>query len=283
MIDEKFEKKLKENPKLAKRFYARFIDITGQQFDNLTAIKYMGNRKWLCRCKCGNEILTTGTSLRNHKAKSCGIGKCSPNFDDLTGKTLGNLYVEELDHITTTGHSYYRCKCLKCGKSKIISRKILLADKYACGCQKIKHNMTGTRFYRLYLAIKQRCNNPNAHAYKDYGGRGIKICERWENFLNFKEDMYESYLEHVKQYGEKNTSIDRIDNDGNYCKENCRWVTQKEQCSNTRKTIYLTYNGETHTIAEWSKITGIRHKLLYGRIFEKFWDVEKALTTPVRK
>jgi hypothetical protein len=98
-----------------------------------------------------------------------------------------------------------------------------------------RHGMKGTRFYNIWCGIKIRIFTHSHTSYKWYGGRNIKICDRWLKFENFRDDMYESYLEHCKKYGKKDTSIDRINTFGNYYKENCRWATQKEQTNNTRK------------------------------------------------
>ena len=97
------------------------------------------------------------------------------------------------------------------------------------------YNIRKTRFYNILKGMKTRCNNLNSTCYYKYGAKGIKICKRWDNFLNFKEDMYKDYLAHVEEFGEKNTTIDRIDNNKGYSKENCRWTTWKIQRINQKR------------------------------------------------
>ncbi len=143
----------------------------------------------------------------------------------------------------------YKCHC---GAEKEISVYNVKSGKtISCGCESIKqirelgertgknkasysHGMFGTRFYKIYYGIKSRCENPNiGKSYKWYGAKGIK-CE-WKKFEDFRDDMYESYLNHCKEYGEKQTTIDRIDSSKNYNKTNCRWATYKEQAKEKRK------------------------------------------------
>ena len=126
--------------------------------------------------------------------------------------------------------------------------------------------MFGTRFYKIWAKMKERCLNKNCAAYLSYGGRGITVCDRWHKFENFRDDMYESYLSHVNEFGEKNTSIDRIDNNGNYCKENCRWATRKEQNNNTRKNVYVKYKDRVVTMAEYSRITGNKYYVVQSMV-----------------
>lgn len=103
----------------------------------------------------------------------------------------------------------------------------------------IKHGMTHTRLYVIWSMMKQRCNNKKHQAYERYHGRGIKVCKEWMDFTIFKEDMYNSYIEHCRKYGEKQTTLDRINNDDGYYKENCRWATLREQIENRGKSKKL--------------------------------------------
>lgn len=144
----------------------------------------------------------------------------------------------------------------------------------------LKHGFYGTRFYRIWQSMKTRCENPNHEAFHRYGGRGIRFDPKWKSFDSFKEDMYETYLAHVKEFGEKDTSINRTDNNKNYSKENCEWATKKEQSLNTKTSRYISFNGETLNITLWAKRIGMNKQTLCER-FKKGWSVEKALTTPL--
>lgn len=134
----------------------------------------------------------------------------------------------------------FRCDC---GIEKVIERASVIRGRTkSCGCLKKEfslkrfyiHGMKGTRFYNIWQGMKARCNNVNFKQYNDYGGRGITVCNKWLKFINFRNDMYESYLEHEKQYGTKQTTIDRIDNDSGYKRSNCWWATRREQYYNSR-------------------------------------------------
>lgn len=138
------------------------------------------------------------------------------------------------------------------------------------------HGHTGKKWhfvsptYRSWNAMKQRCQDKNHPAFYRYGGRGITVCERWQKFINFLEDMGER---------PEGKSVDRIDNNKGYCKENCRWATPKEQCNNTRnniKNIYIVYRGERKSVVEWEKITGIDNVKIRNRI-KKGWYIGEVL------
>lgn len=135
--------------------------------------------------------------------------------------------------------------------------------------------MYGTKFYNTWMHIKTRCFNSKDIMFSYYGGRGIKCL--WNSFKEFRDDMYESYLKHVAEFGEKQTTIDRIDNDGNYCKENCRWATLQEQQINRSTTHFLTFKGQTKHIAEWARILGINGQTLHERI-KRGWDTNHVLS-----
>lgn len=111
------------------------------------------------------------------------------------------------------------------------------------------HGMDGTRFYVIWSHMKNRCTNPNYPYFKDYMGRGITLYYKWIDFINFKVDMYDKYLDHVEKYGEENTSIDRIDNDLGYSPDNCKWSTRKEQNNNKRKPKPYTHYNQKEFIA----------------------------------
>jgi len=133
------------------------------------------------------------------------------------------------------------------------------------------------KLHPIWRGMKARCYNPKALKYKHYGARGIEICDEWRN-------SYQKFYDWAINNGYvEGLTLDRINVNGNYEPTNCRWVTKTIQNRNKRNNRYLTYNGETKTICEWSEITGIPHTVLYNRIAFHKWDVESALTIPVGK
>ncbi len=211
---------------------------------------------------------------------------------DLTGQKFGRLFVVGLHHteqVYSKGQKdglkyYYTCQC-DCGKETIVcTQNLKYGHTKSCGCLVKEtvaninktHNMAKTRLYKIWKGIKTRCFNTNDKGYKNYGGRGITMCPEWkDDFMAFHDWAFDNGYE-------EGLSIDRINNNGNYEPSNCRWVDNITQQNNRRVNRYLTFNGETHTYREWSRITGINHCTISVRINKYGWSVEKALTTPPR-
>lgn len=135
-------------------------------------------------------------------------------------------------------------------------------------------------FYLTWVNMRQRCLNKSNNCYNYYGGKGIKICEKWSTIEGFYDDMWKSYLKHKKK--NKSTTIDRIDANGDYCPENCRWATRKVQSQSRDFCRKVTYLGKTQSIGKWIDELGlkIKPKNLYKRIYDRKWSVDRAMTTP---
>lgn len=203
---------------------------------------------------------------------------------DLIGKKFNRLTVVERVGVNVGGSVLWLCKC-DCGRTFIdTSSHITSGHTKSCGCFRrerskqlfTKHGKKDTRLYNIWCSMKQRCYDENCNTYKNYGGRGIKICDGWKNdFMKFYNWSIDN--------GYNNTlSIDRIDVNGNYEPSNCRWSTREEQNDNRRTTRYITYNGVTKTIKQWSDYLSISHNTLYSRLY-RGWDTRKIIDTPCKK
>lgn len=135
-----------------------------------------------------------------------------------------------------------------------------------------KHGKRHSSVYIRWHSMRSRCNNPNKSSYRHYGGRGIKVCERWQKFENFYADMGDP---------PPGMTLERVNVNGDYCPENCKWATQKAQCNNQRHVKKITFNGKTLTISEWAEETGFPYTALNMRSFMK-WPIERMLTEPIR-
>lgn len=206
------------------------------------------------------------------------------DYSELIGKRYGRLVVVGFDYKKSSSRrKYLLCKC-DCG-NKISTRLYELEHKQtvSCGCynreilqkSRIKHGLSNHPLHREWRGIKDRCYNKNCKQFKDYGGRGITVCDEWIHdaaaFINW-------CLSHGY---EKGLTLDRIDNNKGYSPDNCRWTTRKIQANNTRRNRYITYNGETHTVPEWAEILNLKYDVLIHRLAHG-WSVEKAIETPFR-
>lgn len=197
---------------------------------------------------------------------------------DIAGMQFGELVALEFVERRGKCHDYWNWKC-SCGAEKVIRKtSVTSGNTESCGCknrkraskQLTKHGWYGTRTYKTWVSMIQRCENPNKDNYDLYGGRGISVCKRWrESFDNFLADMGER---------PKGTTIDRIDHNGNYEIANCRWASSKAQCRNRRSNRHLTHNGKTRCLAEWVEITGIDGATIDSRL-KRGWSIKQALET----
>lgn len=198
------------------------------------------------------------------------------------GEKFGYVEVLEKTDERNNGYIVYKCKCYNCGKivnkslGNLIRRKKQGYNNMTCGCFDYHHNhlykngLSNTRLKYIYNGMKARCYNKNNPAYKNYGGRGIKICDEWLN------DFERFYNWAISNNYDKDLTIERIDNSGDYTPNNCKWATRLEQNRNRRNITLLTYNDETKTIKEWADEYNLELVTLRTRI-NRGWDVERAL------
>lgn len=185
-------------------------------------------------------------------------------FIDLTGQRFGRLVALEYVGFTNRKARFlFQCDCGN--KKVIVSQRVRDGRTKSCGCQgppsgsdtvRYRHGMAGSPEYVVWMAAKARCRVPTSQKYKDYGGRSITFCERWDDFANFIADMGRRPA---------GMTIERIDNDGPYSPNNCRWATHAEQCLNQRSNVVLTYKGETKPLSVWARELNIPRSTLRHR------------------
>lgn len=198
----------------------------------------------------------------------------------MTGQRFGRLVV--VCYTGSDKHHKSRWDCLcDCGKTINVETGALRSENTkSCGCSRlgnvnVTHGKAKTRIYKTWANMKNRTGNPNTDDYSYYGERGITLCDEWQEFEVF-------YAWAIKSGYSGGLTIDRIDNNGNYTPQNCRWVNQKIQCNNRRSNNVITYNGETKTLGEWAEQFGLNRSTIYRRL-NSGWSIEKVLETPSTK
>ena len=244
-----------------------FIDRTNERFGRLLVLRRgpatASGASWVCQCDCGTIATITAANLKSGQ-KSCRSCADDARGDDLTGRRYGRLLVLRRNR-REVGRLFWVCRC-DCGKEHTV-RALHLKNSHvqSCGClaaeraseANTKHGMSSHSVYVAWENMRQRCRNPANRWFHRYGGRGITICERWDDSAAFLADMLPTW--------QKGLTLDRIDNDGNYEPGNCRWVPQSKQLSNREKTIFIDWGGERLSIAELSERTGVRASTIRAR------------------
>lgn len=246
------------------------INLMGKQFGSLVVIKPAPktnqHTKWICRCDCGNICTRETDTLL--KSNNSGCDNCCHLRVDLVGKRFGRLTVNKLLK-TQNNAAIWECKC-DCGNLTTSTTNLLTSGKKkSCGCIKdevikkgtnLKHGKQSERLYKTWCGMKARTSNPNEKSYKDYGAKGVRVCDEWKN-------SFESFYEWAVSNGyEETLTIDRIDVNGDYEPNNCRWATTKEQQRNKRNTVKYKMFGIEKPLLEWCEILNIKYGTPYSRL-----------------
>lgn len=261
-----------------------FKDLVGKRFGKLLVLSLAPKTKnrstvWLCKCDCGKQIVARNKNLLEKIITDCG---CNSKNNLIENQKIGKLTL--IRKINACRGSKWECKC-ECGNSLIVKEYDLRQGNIkSCGCLKkeyakkgnIIHGFNKTRIQEIHHAMKMRCYCKKHKYYKNYGGRGIKICDEWlgkEGLKNFGvwalENGYNDAL-----------SIDRINNNGNYEPSNCKWSTLIEQQNNTRRNHIIEYNGEKLSLSQMARKYNILPSTLCNRL-RKWKDIGKAIETPI--
>lgn len=266
--------------------------MIGQKFGRWTVLARNGSVRystytvpmWICRCECGTEKNVSGKSLRNKGTLSCGclndeiIRSQGTKSEEMVGKKFGRWVV--LNQVFRPGRTgtLWLCRC-ECGTEKTVKvMELKKGNSTSCGCYREEirntlhksHGMANNPLYKTWVAMHGRCYNHKNKQYKDYGGRGITVCERWHDVRNFIEDMGGK--------PNKNFSIERIDNEKGYSPENCRWADVFEQKQNTRRKPSTGIVGVSYVKPrrKYSAYISVDKKQISLGVFENIQDAIEA-------
>lgn len=250
-------------PKIKRPFK---YELTGRRFGRLTVVDYDRDARWNCVCDCGERRSVRAYKMLHGLSKSCGClnlerMRTQPRAK-LEGQRFGRLLVVSRHPIRAPGKSggvQWNCIC-DCGETLITRSSCLVGGRTrSCGCwareKKTTHSQSGTRTYYIWSNMLQRCYNRKAageKTWKNYGGRGIRVCERWSKFANFYADMGKSPEGHT---------LDRVDVNGNYESSNCVWIPRSAQSSNTRRTKVVVFEGQEMVLGHAIKL--LRSRAVY--------------------
>jgi hypothetical protein len=243
-------------------------DLTGRVFGGQVVLEFGhksgDNYYWWVLCDCGSKRLVQAGQLKSGRVTNCNCKRRK----DLTGQRFGMLQALHIVRKDKNNHCIWLCQC-DCGNQcEVAGTTLLTGQQKSCGCNKIKflqeanttHGKAYEKIYRVYQHIIHRCYNASDQAFKNYGGRGISVCDEWKDdrsaFFNWAEES--GYKEGL--------SIDRIDNDGPYSPANCRWADRTTQANNCRKNVLLTWDNKTLTATHWARELGIKPSLIIGRL-----------------
>lgn len=194
----------------------------------------------------------------------------------MIGKSFGSLVVISEEPRNKRGHKMYKCKCVCGGTITTLGASLRAGSvKSCCFIGNKKHGLWKSKEYKTWSALKDRCLNHNSVSYKNYGGRGIKVCEKWIN-------NFENFLQDVGFAPSNKHSIERLNTNGHYEPANVKWATAKEQANNRRSSVYITFNGVTKSKTDWCIYLNIPKSTFHNRI-RRGWTLEKTINEPVKK
>ena len=281
--------------------------MTGQRFGKWTVLcrdttmdgasNTGGIVYWIFKCDCGTLRSVNGVALRRGISKSCGcdsaVTTSERSLKDITNKRIGKLIVlGRTPHVPDHRFSWI-CLC-DCGKMVLYTTAELRRCR-SCGCSheesrqkrfseyRAVHGNPKDRLYHVWTGMRNRCQNPKNPEYQNYGGRGITVCEEWENsYPAFRDWAYATGYDKDAPTGQ--CTLDRIDVNGNYEPSNCRWVDLNTQANNRRRCRIYEIDGVSRSLGDWCKKYGVSRNLVYNRL-QLGWDIQRALTEPkhVRK
>lgn len=259
----------------------RSKDISGATFSSLTAVRYIGSDNgamWLFSCSCGNEVVRRASRVTGGHIRSCGCLSAAKRFAGpglSSGEVVGKITA--VRPVGKKGHNVvFECLC-QCGRSfTALASNIISGNTKSCGCHRRavssakarKHGLSDAALYGLWSNMMRRCYDEKNEAFKNYGARGILVCERWHNFANFYADMGER---------PKGKSLERKNNSEGYSPENCAWVTRQEQARNTRANVRIVINGESRLLVEWAELSNLPIGVIWARKNRLNWKDEELL------